>query len=79
MADPTSLFSGYLKASRYSGVKSSDLSRALKVYGIELASVRKNRKVPDADLRRQATRAVVKRYQQRKQKGGSIQPLSGRG
>lgn len=61
MADPTNIYSGYLKASRYSSLKSADLSRVYKRYGINLADVRKNRRTPDSALRRQAVRAVLAR------------------
>lgn len=66
MADPSSIYGGYLKASRYSRIKDTDLEKALKPYAITLASVRSNRRTPDSALRKQAVSAVVKRYQKRK-------------
>lgn len=61
MVDPSSLYGGYLKASRYSRIKDADLTRALKPYGITLAAIRRNPRANDAALRRQAARAVIKR------------------
>lgn len=61
MADLSNLYSGYLKASRYSRIKSADLTRVYKRYGITLADVRKNRRASDASLRRMAIDAVLKR------------------
>lgn len=61
MVDPSSLYGGYLKASRYSRIKDADLSRALKPYGITLSAIRKNPRAADAALRRQAARAVIAR------------------
>lgn len=61
MADPSSLYGGYLKASRYAGTKRSDIEKVLKPHGIKLATIRKSR-TPDTSLRRMATRAVVKKY-----------------
>lgn len=78
MVDLSNLYQGYLKASRFSGTKSADISRALKPYGIKLATVRKNKRTPDVSLRRTATKAVVKKYLRAK-KQGKTQPLSGRG
>ena len=74
MPDITNLYSGYLKAGRYSRVKSTDLEKALKPYSIKLADVRKNRKASDVSLRRTATKSVVDKYLKAKKSGDSIQP-----
>lgn len=60
MFDLSSLYGGYLKASRYSRIKSTDLSRVLKPYGITLKGARRGGL--DAEVRQRASRAVVKRY-----------------
>jgi hypothetical protein len=60
MVDLSNLYGGYLKAGRYSGIKQADLTKALKPYGLTLASLRTG-KINDATLRRRAVDAVLKR------------------
>ena len=65
MADPSSIYGGYLKASRYSRIKDADLTRALKPYKMTLKGIRK-RPRSDAQLRHMAATAVVKRFMLKK-------------
>ena len=67
MVDLSNLYGGYLKASRYSKVKGSDLGRVYKRYGIKLASVGR-KDASDAAIRKRASRVVVKRYLRLKNK-----------
>lgn len=68
MADPTAIYGGYLKASRYGRIKDADLSRVLKPYRISLSTLRSRRYqgVTDSALRSLASRVVVRRYQERR-------------
>lgn len=60
----SSVYGGYAKASRYSGVRDADLDRALKRYRMTLAGIRSApySTSSDTQLRRMATRGVVKRF-----------------
>ena len=61
MVDLSSLYGGYQRATRYSRIKSTDLSKVFKPYGIKMGSARKSTG-SDAAVRHRAARAVVKRY-----------------
>lgn len=75
MVDQSNIYGGYLKASRYAGIKDTDLTKALKPYGIGLGFLRK-RERSDADLRKLALRAVTKKYRKAKHKPKAITPGS---
>lgn len=86
MVDLSNIYGGYLKAGRYSSLKDSDLTKALKPYGISLNALRGNKRTPDIALRRQAVKAVLARRSKLKIKRpttktttrgtGKIQPIS---
>lgn len=59
MVDLSNVYGGYLKASRYSAIKRTDLEAVYKRYGLNLNAFRGN--ISDADIRRRAIDAVLKR------------------
>ncbi len=61
MADPTAIYGGYLKASRYSRIRNVELQRALKPYQLSLKIARQGNR-SDAQLRTMSAKAVVTRY-----------------
>lgn len=70
MVDPTAIYGGYLKASRYSRIKNADLTRALKPYQLSLKMARAG-SPSDAQLRTMSAKAVVTRYLKQKAKKAS--------
>lgn len=75
MPDPSSIYGGYIRASRYSRIKDSDVERALKPYKITLGQVRSKRTnanpggfggLSDAEVYRRGVKAVLAKYRRSK-------------